>query len=416
MNNSARIEKGLARRHRATRRLKRYGQAALLFASAVLLWLMASIVLPGIGGIQRHEVTLTVTAGQIVRHTKDGKVNFYAALQDAFDTVAEQSDTTGRERYVLLGDFAAFELERTWKQAEGEVRTKEDKVASVTVQVPFSDAADQFYKSHGAVAGALNKKQQAILTTLEDSGLVKQVLNRDFFTHGDSRAPESAGFLGSLVGSLLLVFVALLVALPIGVMGAVYLEEFARPGRLSDIIEVSINNLAAVPSIIFGLLGLTLYLLWFGLPRSSALVGGLTIALMVLPTIIITTRTSLKAVPPSVRHAAIALGAAPTQVVRHHVLPYALPGIMTGTILAVARALGETAPLLMIGMVAFVADIPRGFLDPATAMPVSIYIWASSPELGFVEKTASGILVLLVILMALNAAAIYIRNRFELRW
>ena len=219
-----------------------------------------------------------------------------------------------------------------------------------------------------------------------------------------------------MVGSLLLVIVAMALALPVGVMGAIYLEEFAPKNRMSDIIEVSINNLAAVPSIIFGLLGLTLYLLWFDLPRSSALVGGLTIALMVLPTIIITTRASLKAVPPSVRHAAIALGAAPTQVVRHHVLPYALPGIMTGTILGVARALGETAPLLMIGMVAFVADIPRGFFDPATAMPVSIYIWASSPELGFVEKTASGILLLIVILMALNAAAIYIRNRFELRW
>jgi phosphate transport system permease protein len=284
------------------------------------------------------------------------------------------------------------------------------------VALPLSDAADQYYKSGGERAAALTPKQRAFLAGLKEKGEVSYQLNKDFFTRGDSRAPESAGFMGSVVGSLLLVIIAIVLALPIGVMGAIYLEEFAPKNIISDIIEVSINNLAAVPSIIFGLLGLTLYLIWFDLPRSSALVGGLTIALMILPTIIITTRAALKAVPPSVRHAAIALGAAPTQVVRHHVLPYALPGIMTGTILSIARALGETAPLLMIGMVAFVADIPRGFLDPATAMPVSIYIWASSPELGFVQKTASGILILLAILMLLNAVAITIRNRFELRW
>ncbi len=409
------IEATLARRHRATRRLKRYGQAALLFASAMLLWLMASIIAPGISGMMRHEISLASDITSRDAHKDaDGEINYNRVLQSAFDRKLKelgiQDKTQARERYLLLGDFAMFEAEQAWKQAEG------TEAKEVRFNVPLSDPADQCMKSAGARCGALSEKQRGLLHGLDDAGVIESHLNSDFFTRGDSRAPESAGFLGSIVGSLFLVIVAMLVALPVGVMGAIYLEEFAKPGRLSDIIEVSINNLAAVPSIIFGLLGLTVYLLWFGMPRSSALVGGLTIALMVLPTIIITTRAALKAVPPSVRHAAIALGAAPTQVVRHHVLPYAMPGIMTGTILAVARALGETAPLLMIGMVAFVADIPRGIFDPATAMPVSIYIWASSPEAGFVEKTASGILVLLVILMALNAAAIYIRNRFELRW
>lgn len=410
MNNRlAPIEAGLARRHRATRRFRRYGQAALLFASAMLLWLVASIITPGISGFMRHEVTLSSTRADIAKATGEDGVNYNRVMQRAFDRVLARKDITPRERYMLLGDFAAFELEKHWQDTP-------EAITSITVNVPLSDAADQFFKSGGVRAGALSQKQREALHAINDAGIVHDELNRDFFTRGDSRAPESAGFLGSLVGSVLLVVVAMAVALPVGVMGAIYLEEFAKRGVLSDIIEVSINNLAAVPSIIFGLLGLTLYLLWFDLPRSSALVGGLTIALMVLPTVIITTRAALKAVPPSVRHAAIALGAAPTQVVRHHVLPYALPGIMTGTILSVARALGETAPLLMIGMVAFVADVPRGFFDPATAMPVSIYIWASSPEAGFVEKTASGILVLVCILMALNAVAIYIRNRFELRW
>ncbi|MBA4274179.1 MAG: phosphate ABC transporter, permease protein PstA [Alphaproteobacteria bacterium] len=409
----ATIEAGLARRHRATRRLKQYGILALLFASAMLLWLMASIIAPGLKGFMRHEIVLASDAhARDASRDDEGHVNYNRALQRAFDRVLVNLNTSAspRERYTLLGDFAMFEAERAWQEA-GETDVKEVRFA-----VPLADAADQYFKSYGERAGALSQPQRHILDSLKDAGLVHYRINTDFFSRGDSRAPESAGFLGSMVGSLLLVIVAMALALPVGVMGAIYLEEFAPKNRMSDIIEVSINNLAAVPSIIFGLLGLTLYLLWFDLPRSSALVGGLTIALMVLPTIIITTRASLKAVPPSVRHAAIALGAAPTQVVRHHVLPYALPGIMTGTILGVARALGETAPLLMIGMVAFVADIPRGFFDPATAMPVSIYIWASSPELGFVEKTASGILLLIVILMALNAAAIYIRNRFELRW
>ncbi len=199
-------------------------------------------------------------------------------------------------------------------------------------------------------------------------------------------------------------------------MTALYLEEFARPGKLVDIIEVNINNLAAVPSIVFGLLGLAFYLNFMHLPRSSALAGGLTLALMILPVIIIATRAALRSIPDSIRDAARALGATPLQVVLHHSLPLSIPGIMTGTILGLARAIGETAPLLMIGMVAFIADKPGGFTAPATAMPVQIYLWAGSAEAGYIEKTAAAIMVLLTILLVMNAAAIYIRKKFEIRW
>lgn len=406
--NLAIIEQGLARRHAKSRRFRTMGKAALGFASAMLLWLIASIFLPGLSGFTRYEVTLTVTAADLDAATaRDGTVNYLSAMQQAFDRVNPlPAGMTERERYSLLGTFASFEVKDAWLDAKSP--------REITLDVALADPADQYLKT--GKPGALSNKQVTLLDGIYTDGKLARHINTEFFASGDSRAPESAGIMAALVGSLMLVAVAIGVSLPLGVMAAVYLEEFAAKNAISDIIEVTINNLAAVPSIIFGLLGLSVYLILFDLPRSSALVGGLTVALMVLPTIIITTRASLRAVPPSVRMAAVALGASPVQVAMHHVVPYALPGIMTGTILAVARAMGETAPLLMIGMVAFIADIPRGFTDPATALPVQIYIWASSPELGFLEKTASAILLLLAILMALNAAAIYIRNKFEIRW
>ena len=265
-------------------------------------------------------------------------------------------------------------------------------------------------------ARKFSDRQIAWLKALEEHGAVEQTFNTGFFTNGDSREPEQAGMLGSIVGSIFTIFVCLAVSFPFAVLTAVYLEEFSTPGRLSDVIEVNINNLAAVPSIIFGLLGLSVYLSLFGLPRSSALVGGLTLALMTLLTIIITTRTALTSIPGSIRDAARALGASPMQVVMHHTLPLALPGIMTGSILGISRALGETAPLLMIGMVAFVADVPHMLTDPATAMPVQIYLWADSSEPAFAERTSACIMVLLLFLVAFNALAIYVRKRFERRW
>ena len=251
---------------------------------------------------------------------------------------------------------------------------------------------------------------------LNSQGKIKKTFNWAFFKNADSRKPERAGMAASIVGSFLTMFVFLLCAFPVGVMSALYLEEFAPKNALTDIIEISINNLAAIPSIIFGLLGLVIYLNFFSLPRSCAVVGGLTLALMVLPIIIIATRNAINAIPPSIKDGAVALGASRIQVMFHHTLPLALPGIMTGTILAISRAIGETAPLLMIGMVAFVADVPSSFLEPATAMPVQIYLWSDSPELGFAEKTSAAIMVLLAFLIAFNGIAVLIRKKFERKW
>jgi phosphate transport system permease protein len=237
-----------------------------------------------------------------------------------------------------------------------------------------------------------------------------------FFQSGDSREPELAGIRGAIVGSALTLLVTLALCLPIGVLAAIYLEEFAPKNRLTDLVEVNINNLAAVPSIVFGLLGLAVFLAWFGLPRSAPLVGGLVLALMSLPTVIIATRAAIKAVPPSIKEAALGVGASHQQAVFHHVLPLAMPGIMTGTIIAMAQALGETAPLLMIGMVAFIVDVPTTPVDAATVLPVQIYLWSDLPELAFRYKTAGAIMVLLGFLFVMNGAAIYLRRKFERRW
>ena len=262
----------------------------------------------------------------------------------------------------------------------------------------------------------VSDREIAWLERLRERGAVESVFNWAFFTSGDSREPELAGIRGALVGSALTLLVTLLLCLPIGVAAAIYLEEFAAKNRLTEIIEVNINNLAAVPSIIFGLLGLAMFLNFFGLPRSAPLVGGLVLALLVLPTIIIAGRAALKAVPPSVKEAALGVGASHQQAIFHHVLPLAMPGIMTGTIIGMAHALGETAPLLMIGMVAFIVETPTGITDAATVLPVQIYLWSDLPEIAFQAKTAAAIMVLLVCLFIMNGAAIYLRKRFERRW
>ncbi|MEY4762546.1 MAG: phosphate transporter permease PstA, partial [Pseudomonadota bacterium] len=247
-------------------------------------------------------------------------------------------------------------------------------------------------------------------------GSLSLSFNKGFFSNGDSREPEQAGVWGAVVGSLLTLGVTLLLSFPIGVAAAIYLEEFARKGKWTDLIEVNINNLAAVPSIVFGLLGLAVFLNLFGMPRSAPLVGGIVLTLLTLPTIIIASRAALKAVPPSIREAALGMGASRIQMVMHHVFPLAMPGMLTGTIIGMARALGETAPLLMIGMVAFIVDVPKGLSDPATVLPVQVYLWADSAERAFVERTSAAILVLLAFLILMNAAAVFLRNRFERRW
>ncbi len=262
----------------------------------------------------------------------------------------------------------------------------------------------------------LSDRELAWLTMLEESGAVSTSFNWAFFTSGDSREAELAGILGALVGSALTMAVTLAICLPIGVASAIYLEEFAPKNRWTDIIEVNINNLAAVPSIIFGLLGLAIFLNFFGLPRSAPLVGGLVLALLVLPTIIIASRAALKAVPPSIREAALGVGASHQQAVFHHVLPLAMPGILTGTIIGMAHALGETAPLLLIGMVAFIVDVPTSITDAATVLPVQIFLWSDLPEVAFQAKTSAAIIVLLAFLLIMNGLAILLRKRFERRW
>jgi phosphate transport system permease protein len=262
----------------------------------------------------------------------------------------------------------------------------------------------------------ITDKEAVILEALQERGAVSRGIAWRFFTSGDSREPELSGIKGALVGSLLTIVITLAISLPIGIAAAIYLEEFARKGRMTDFIEVNINNLAAVPSIIFGLLGLAVFLNFFGMPRSAPLVGGLVLALLVLPTIIIASRAAFRSVPPSIKEAALGVGASHQQAVFHHVLPLAVPGILTGTILGVARALGETAPLLMIGMVAFIVDVPKGVTDAATLLPVQIYLWSDLPELGFQSRTAAAIILLMVVLFALNGVAIYLRKRFERRW
>lgn len=409
---------------RAEKRFRLYGRGALMLAVALLALLLGIIVARGYQGFSQTAVRLPVAFDMAVLGHAAG-VDTAQIPASSFNRLAQQAlearfpDAVDRREkrmlHRLVSNGAGIFLKR--------MVLADPSLAGSTREVwlPMASEADLYVK------GRISKdtpegdrrfadRQMAWVDMLAAEGRVERRFNATFFSGGDSRTPERAGFLGAIMGSLLTLGMCLLIVFPLGVATAVYLEEFARKGLLVDIIEVNINNLAAVPSIVFGLLGLAVYINIMGMPRSSALVGGITLALMVLPVVIIATRAALKSIPSSIRDAARALGASPLQVVWHHTLPLAMPGIMTGTILSMARAIGETAPLLMIGMVAFVADVPMAFSDPATAMPVQIYLWASSPEAGFAEKTSAGILVLLVILLAMNALAIMLRKKMEVRW
>jgi phosphate transport system permease protein len=282
------------------------------------------------------------------------------------------------------------------------------------------DAVDVFYKDleHLDKERMTDRQREQVswLERLKNEGRIEKRLNTIFFTNGDSREPELAGIWGAVSGSLLTLLVTLGLSFPVGIAAALYLEEFAPKNRWTDIVEVNINNLAAVPSIVYGLLGLAVFINTFHLPRSSPLVGGLVLTLMTLPVMIIAGRSALKSVPPSIREAALGIGASPLQAVLDHVLPLAMPGMLTGSIIGAARALGESAPLLMIGMVAFIVDVPNSINDPATVLPVQIYLWADSPEHAFTEKTSAAILVLLAFLITMNGCAVYLRKHYERRW
>ena len=414
----------LRRRHAAERRFRLYGLAAIVVAALILAALLGSIASKGTSAFFQTEIALDIyfdpevidpngTHDPDALHAANYQVLVKRALQARFPDVSGRRAKRALARLVSSG--AGFDL-------RGMILANPDLIGTNRrVWVKSSDDADSFIQGDiprdvPEADRRIKDNEIAWLDALSASGDLEVRFNATFFTAGDSREPEQAGIWGAAVGSFLTLAVTLSLSFPIGVLAALYLEEFAPKNGWTDIIEININNLAAVPSIVFGLLGLAVFLSIFGMPRSAPIVGGLVLALMTLPTIIIAARVALKAVPPSVREAALSIGASKLQVTLHHVLPLAMPGIMTGTIIGMARALGETAPLLMIGMVAFIVDVPSSFTDPATVLPVQIYLWADSPERAFVAKTSAAILVLLAFLIAMNAIAVVLRRRFEQRW
>ncbi len=400
-----------AKRYRSERRFKALGLIAIMIPSLFLALLLFDIVakaLPAFNTNQAHLTVLVDPAKIDVANLKAG--DYQGLIKDAWR--AQFPEVTSREDKKKLNSLLSANAADHLQQRVTGNPSLIGKQVEATVEL--DSAADLFLK--GSATAQIDQQQSGWLKLLQDKGAITSGFSTSFFTNGDSREPTSAGIRGALIGSLLTLCVTLFIALPLGVAAAVYLEEFAPKNRLTDLIEVNINNLAAVPSIIFGLLGLAIFLNVFGLPRSTALVGGLVLALLVLPTIIIASRAAIRSVPPSIKEAALGVGASHMQAVFHHVLPLALPGILTGTILAVARALGETAPLLMIGMIAFIADVPGGFTDAATVLPVQVFLWSDLPEAGFQSRTAAAILVLLAVLFCINAIAIYLRSKFERRW
>jgi phosphate transport system permease protein len=419
-----RVRASLKRRYAAEKRFRAYGIAAVVTGIAFVALLFVVLLAQGYSVFQQSYVQLRIDYDPEVidplgnRAEEDLAVADYGALlRDALK--ARFPDVDGRQAlrdlYALVSSDAPFEI-------AARVQADPDVIgSSETLWLLASDDVDVLLKgkidrAEDGSAGQLNTAQVGWVDELLESDQLDLRFNTPFFTRGDSREPEQAGVWGAAVGSFLTILVTLVLSFPIGVAAAIYLEEFAPRNRWTDLIEVNINNLAAVPSIVFGLLGLAVFINAFGMPRSAPLVGGLVLTLMTLPTIIIASRAAIKAVPPSIREAALGMGASRLQMVAHHVLPLAIPGMLTGTIIGMARALGETAPLLMIGMVAFIVDIPSGFTDPATVLPVQIYLWADSPERAFVERTSGAIIVLLAFLVIMNAAAVFLRNKFERRW
>jgi phosphate transport system permease protein len=419
-----RVERGLKKRYRAERRFRLYGIFSVGVAILFLAFLLLNILGKALPAFQKTYIKLDIAFDPAVLEITDVRNEaqlrladynglIRQALQLKFPEVQDRRDK--RRLYSLLSSGAEYQLGRLLQSRPELLNTTE------AVWLYADNDVDALYKNDTdrelpEAARRISDLQLTWLARLEAEGGIKSGFNWNLLNSGDSREPELAGIRGALVGSFYTLLVTLLLSFPIGVAAAVYLEEFAPRNRWTDIIEVNINNLAAVPSIVFGLLGLAVFINFFSLPRSAPMVGGLVLTLMTLPTIIIASRSAIKAVPPSIREAALGVGASKMQTVLHHVLPLALPGMLTGTIIGMARALGETAPLLMIGMVAFIVDVPQGFGDPATVLPVQIFLWADSPERGFTELTSAAIIVLLVFLAAMNMLAVILRRKFERRW
>jgi phosphate transport system permease protein len=415
------IQASLKKRYARERRFQWYGRLAVFIGVTFLFVLLADIVSKGAPAFTQHYIRVSVNLDPAELGLEPGasREQMYAAdylspikssLRAMFPDVSSRKDkqllyrliSVGAEynlRDQVLGDPGLIgKTTEIWLRAHSEAGSYlKGQVDTNTLE------ADRKVKN----------VQIAWLDQLRDEGRTESRFNTTFFTQGDSREPEMAGIRVGLYGSFFTLLVTFFIAFPIGVAAAIYLEEFAPRNRITDLIEININNLAAVPSIVFGLLGLAVFINFFGMPRSAPLVGGIVLSLMTLPTIIITSRAAIQSVSPSIREAALGVGASKLQTVVHHVLPVAMPGILTGSIIGMAHALGETAPLLMIGMVAFIMDAPAGVNDAATVLPVQIYLWADSPERGFTEKTSAAIMVLLGFLIAMNALAIYLRRRFE---
>jgi len=418
------VRAGLARRYARERRFRFFGLLAVTISFIFVALLFTSIIATGHQAIWQTQIRLDVNFdAQFLDPEGKREPKVLAAadysglvkktLAEAFPEVTARPDK--RMLSDLLSTGAAFQV-REMVTSDPDLIGKKQ-----SVWVTANDTVDMLIKGHvernaEGGAGGLQQKQVAWIDQLVQKGQLEKRFNKTFFTRGDSREPELAGIWGAVAGSFYTLLVTLMLSFPVGVAAAIYLEEFAKTNPWTDLIEVNINNLAAVPSIVFGLLGLAVFINFFGMPRSTPIVGGIVLALMTLPVIIVASRAALKAVPPSIRDGALGVGASKVQTVFHHVVPLAMPGMLTGAIIGMARALGETAPLLMIGMVAFIADIPHGVVDPATGLPVQIYLWADSPERAFMERTSAAILVLLVFMVLMNSVAVVLRKRFERRW
>ena len=422
----------LNKRYKKEKRFILLGRVAVSLTIIFLVILLGSILLRGISGFYTTNIFLTTNLSQEIIDPEDKK-NVEEIYKSSWRKVARNSiydvlsafnksknidkisrkdkrdflKLFSRSSEFYIRDFTLENLDSIGKE--------------VKISIPSSSLVDQFLKGKINIAvneddRPINDKQMSWINFMVEKNMIERKFNINFFSKGDSRNAEEAGILGAIVGSFFVILVAIIVAFPVGVMSAIYLEEFAPKNKITNIIEVNINNLAAVPSIVFGLLGLAIFLNFFGLPRSSPLAGGLVLALMTLPTIIISSRVAIKSVPPSIREAAMGIGASKMQSVFHHVIPLAVPGILTGTIIGMARALGETAPLLMMGMVAFIVDVPQGITDPSTVLPAQIFLWSDQPERGFEEKTAAATIILLVFLLTMNALAVFLRYKYERKW
>ncbi|MDS4028496.1 MAG: phosphate ABC transporter permease PstA [Candidatus Contendobacter sp.] len=418
------VNAGLARRHAAERRFRWYGLIAITLGLTFVVLMFANIISKGYPAFWQTYIQVPITFDAAVIdpqgnrdpqaiETADYAALVRAGMRQLFPNVQGRLEL--RALYGLVSSDAAHELQDRVLHNPALIGVSQE------VWLLASAPVDTLIK--GNIDRTLDESERPIkdnqiewFDKLQAAGKIEKQFNTILFTNGDSREPEQAGIRGALMGSFFTLLVTFLLSFPIGVATAVYLEEFAPKNRWTDLIEVNINNLAAVPSIVFGLLGLAVFINFFGLPRSAPLVGGLVLSLMTLPVIIIAGRAALTSVPPSIREAALGMGASKLQMVGHHVLPLAMPGMLTGSIIGMARALGESAPLLMIGMVAFIVDVPKGLMDPSTVLPVQIYLWSDLPERAFVERTSAAIMVLLAFMILMNGLAILLRKRFERRW